>query len=67
MRSVSKLTEFMEGGQEKQETPKMELDVDVCCQICGEYVDGANYHPVEKLLTWRCSQGHTSFIEEFRL
>lgn len=57
----------MEGGEPKRETPTMSLDVDVSCQICFEYVDDATYYPVEKLLKWKCSQGHISFMEEFRL
>jgi hypothetical protein len=45
----------------------MEVDIDVSCQTCFEYVDTAEYFNIEKLLRWKCSQGHISFIEDFRL
>lgn len=63
---MTKLADFMQG---QETTPKkgMEVDCDVQCQICHEYVDGAEYFVVERLLKWKCSQGHTSFIEDFRL
>jgi len=63
---LSKLSDFMSSG-EQPKAAKIDLEVDVSCQICFEYVDDAEYYPIEKLLKWKCSQGHVSFIEEFRL
>jgi len=39
------------------------------CQYggCGEVVHDAKYFHVAKLLAWVCSNGHKSFIEDFRL
>lgn len=35
------------------------------CQVCGVYVPAAVYLPQEKLLTYKCLEGHKSFIEKF--
>jgi len=53
--------------QKKEPKMGMEVECDVTCQVCHEYVDGAEYFHVEKLLRWTCSQGHVSFVEEFRI
>ncbi len=56
----------MAGGQ--AEPPKgMVLDISAHCQICFESVDEAEYFPIEKILKWKCSKAHISFIEEFKL
>jgi len=35
------------------------------CQTCGECVTEAHYNAPERLLTWKCSKGHTSLIKDF--
>lgn len=37
------------------------------CFECGEAVEGAVYSHKEKSLTWWCSKGHMSSLEEFNL
>lgn len=55
-------------GQSKPSAPKGEvIDVDVLCQRCFITVDEAEYFYIEKLLKWVCSEGHVSYLEEFRL
>lgn len=66
MRYLSKLSDFMQ-QEAKQPKKGMEVEADVSCQVCHAYVDTAEYFHVEKLLRWRCPDGHTSFIEEFNL
>lgn len=34
---------------------------------CEECVHDAKYFHVAKILVWKCSRGHKSFIEDFRL
>lgn len=53
--------------EKKEPRVGMEVEIDVSCQTCFEYVDIAEYFNIEKLLRWKCSQGHISFIEDFRL
>lgn len=66
MRFLTKLAEFME-SQKTSPVKGMEIECDLQCQLCHEYVDGGEYFHIEKLLKWKCSQGHISFIEDFRL
>jgi formylmethanofuran dehydrogenase subunit E len=37
------------------------------CMTCDEVVEEANYLPVDKMLGWKCSNGHKSAIENFSL
>ena len=37
------------------------------CQVCNVPVDAAVYLPQEHLLTYKCSEGHKSFIEKFNV
>lgn len=61
-----KFNEFI--GQPKDEAPKgMEIDGSFGCQVCYEQVEEAEYFQVERILKWKCSQGHVSFIEDFVL
>lgn len=45
----------------------MDIDFDGSCQLCHEYVDKAEYFPVEKILRWVCSSNHISFVQDFKL
>lgn len=54
-------------GQEKQPKKGMEVEADVTCQVCHCYVDTAEYFQVDKVLRWKCPEGHISFIEGFVL
>lgn len=37
------------------------------CHGCDETVDEATWYERQKLLVWKCSQGHVSQIDEFTL
>ena len=37
------------------------------CHTCGETVYDAVYLTDLSILTWKCSQGHKSFIENFKV
>jgi hypothetical protein len=37
------------------------------CHFCDEKVYRAVYLPEEKILTWKCSNGHKSFLEKFSI
>ncbi len=66
---MSKFSDFLEaqnGG--KKEPIKGELVQGTFgCQTCYEYMDDAEYFHLQKLLKWKCSSDHISFIEEFTL
>jgi hypothetical protein len=52
----------------QQEAPKgIEIDGAFGCQTCYEQCDIAEYFAVEKILKWRCSENHLSYIEDFYL
>lgn len=63
---MTKLADFMQ-AQKIEPKKGMEIECDVSCQVCHEYVDGAEYFHAERVLKWTCRHGHISFIEEFRL
>lgn len=67
---MSKMSDFLakqSGVTAEQKPPSMILDVAAMCQHCMEQVEEAEYFPNEAILTWICSEGHRSYIEEFRL
>lgn len=37
------------------------------CQFCPKYVFGATYFPLDKVLKYKCEDGHLSFLEDFRV
>lgn len=37
------------------------------CQTCYEDVEEATYFHIDGVLKWKCSEGHVSFAENFRL
>lgn len=43
------------------------LDGTYGCQTCDEHVEEAEWFITQKILRWKCSAGHMSFIEEFSL
>jgi hypothetical protein len=49
------------------EFDQVPVEGDFQCQTCGIYVEAAVYIPQESLLTWRCPDGHKSFIEKFSI
>jgi hypothetical protein len=64
---MTKFSEFV-SGSEKPERPKgMEISGSFGCQTCYEQCDEAEYFMVEKILKWKCSEGHISYVEEFVL
>lgn len=62
-----KFGEFVAQSQ-AEETPKGELiEGGFMCQTCHEQCDDAEYFRIEKILKWKCSEGHISYVEEFVL
>lgn len=45
----------------------IEIDGTFECQTCLEWVIVAHYDNINKLLVWKCSEQHTSFIKDFSL
>lgn len=43
------------------------IDGAFCCHHCDETVDEAIWYENEKLLVWKCDNGHISEIKEFAL
>lgn len=37
------------------------------CQFCQAFVFNATYFPVDKILKYKCADGHVSFIEDFKV
>lgn len=37
------------------------------CSACGEYVESAILIPEDRVLTWKCSKGHKTFIDKVNL
>lgn len=37
------------------------------CQFCPVYVTEATYYPTDGVLRYKCSEGHVSFLENFRV
>lgn len=65
---VSKFSDFLNSQQQQPEPPTgMDIDGSFMCQFCPEQVDEATYFAIEKILLWKCSQGHKSFAEDFSL
>jgi len=63
---MSKFDEFMKRPAPSR--PKgQEIGGSFQCQVCFDEAEIAEYHNRERLLIWRCAEGHESFIEEFRL
>lgn len=36
------------------------------CETCGDSVDEADYYAAQQFLVWRCQQGHTTRLENFK-
>ena len=64
---MTKFSEFVNNSQ-KEEAPKgLEISGAFGCQTCHEQCDDAEYFPIEKILKWKCSEGHISYVEDFVL
>lgn len=37
------------------------------CQFCGAFVLEGRYFPTDSVLTYKCEEGHLSFIEKFSI
>lgn len=37
------------------------------CQFCGNFVLEGKYFPTDSVLTYKCDEGHVSFVENFRM
>jgi len=62
-----KFSEFVAQTQESEKPKGFEIDGAFGCQTCFEQCDIAEYFSVEKILKWKCSEGHISFVEDFIL
>lgn len=63
-----KFSDFIAHSSQRAEAPEgIQIDGAFGCQTCYEQVDEAEYFPVEKILKWKCSESHISYIEEFIL
>lgn len=51
----------------EREWDQVPVEGSFMCQVCDEFVDKAVYIPQEAILTWKCSEGHKSFIEKFTI
>jgi len=47
--------------------PPVELGGSFTCQACDAEVDEAEWFRQERILRWKCPEGHISFIEDFSL
>jgi hypothetical protein len=55
-------------GKKEDASPfQIHLEGTYVCQHCAQYVDGAEYLPDQKVLTWKCTNGHKSWIEGFSI
>lgn len=63
-----KFSEFSK-NTEKTEAPEptMVIDGSFGCQTCNFCCDEADYFMNERILRWKCPEGHVSYIEEFSL
>jgi hypothetical protein len=62
-----KFSDFVAQEQEAEAPKGMVIDGGFSCQECFEQVDEAEYFRLEKILKWKCSEGHISYVEEFVL
>lgn len=62
-----KFSDFVAQSQEAEAPKGMPIDGGFSCQTCYEQVDEAEYFRMEKILRWKCSEGHVSYVEEFIL
>lgn len=64
---MTKFSEFV-AQSHAEEVPKgIPVDGAFGCQTCYEQCEDAEYFRVEKILKWKCSEGHVSYIEDFVL
>jgi len=63
---LTKFDEFLK-AQAKTPTVGMQIDGSFQCQVCREETDIAEYFHRERLLRWKCPEGHLSYIEEMTL
>ena len=64
---MSKFSESLPVAEERTPSVKIEVGGNYYCQTCPGDVDFAFYLPEKHILTWKCSAGHISLIEEFTL
>lgn len=63
---MSKFEDFMK-SQVREPRKGMEIDGSFGCQTCDLEVEEAEYFNIEKVLKWKCANGHISYIEDFKL
>jgi hypothetical protein len=64
---MSKFSDFVAKTQQDEAPKGMEIDGAFGCQTCFEQCDIAEYFGLERILKWKCSLGHISYIEDFYL
>jgi len=63
-----KFSDFIAQQPKQEEAPKgLPVAGAFGCQTCFEQVDDAEYFQIEKILKWKCSEGHISYVEDFVL
>lgn len=66
MMHLSKIEEFLKKSPAEVPKGKM-IEGNFACQDCFEVVYEGEVFRIEKILKWKCSQGHVSFIENWTL
>jgi hypothetical protein len=54
-------------SEKEEESEFVEIYGTFACQTCDKICDVAKYGPMSKILTWKCENGHKSYIEGFTL
>jgi hypothetical protein len=62
---MTKFSDFVAQTQKEEAPEGMEISGAFCCQTCNEQCDEAEYFRIEKILRWKCPDGHISYIEDF--
>jgi hypothetical protein len=61
-----KFKEF-KGNQPTVKPMGIPVDGTFRCQLCPLTVDEAEYFQIQRVLRWKCEEGHVSLIEKFDL
>ena len=64
---MSRFSNLSGPPQPPREFDQVVVEGSFYCQVCDADVDKAVYLPQVKTLTWKCPEGHKSFIEDMKL
>jgi hypothetical protein len=65
--SLSNRDQFLQRIQQEESADYIDWFATVHCQTCDEYVEEQRYYMLDKVLWWKCSLGHPSMIENFKV